>query len=444
MKQLLRLIDAKTWNPERVKENKIKYAVYKFLHLFIHALKGFNTDHCFLHTATLTYYSILSIVPIIAMGFAIAKGFGLDSYLLDIVNKPNLQNKEIWLKIMEFANTWLGRTKGGLVAGVSIFVLLYSILSMIQNIEYAFNDIWKIKKPRTLIKKLTDYTTIVLLFPLLLIVSFSVSIFIQSKISNALNGHNILVKDFGILSTYLLELLPFILISIVFTFLYAIITNKKIPFRSVLYGGTFAGILFQLFQNFYIYYQIKLTSYNAVYGSFAAIPFFFIWMYYSWTIILLGAELAAYHENYTKYKIAAHHIELSFFEKKLYSVIIMYEIIKTFKRLGNTGSSMESLTAAIEIPQKNIKEIIHYLRLANLVHEIRIDDKNIHFQPACDISHYTIENIAQILEHVAGNHYEEKTHYVFSIKEHQLISEKIEAINNLAKDNADNLNMAQL
>src|SRR3972149_3873262 len=261
----------------------------KQLRIFLLAFRGFTEDKCQLRASALTFYSMLSIVPVIALIFAIGKGFGLEKLLEKQLSTMLKGQQEVMQQVLTFANSLLENTSGGLIAGVGVVLLLYAVMQVLSNIENSFNDIWQIKRDRSFVRKFSDYLSIMLIAPVLIIMSGSITIFITTQITRITESIE-LIGFFSPLIFLLLKLLPYCMIWLLFTFIYIVMPNTKVNFKSALIAGIIAGTIFQVSEWAYISFQIGVAKYNAIYGSFAAMPLFLIWLQTSWLIVLFGAE----------------------------------------------------------------------------------------------------------------------------------------------------------
>ena len=267
----------------------------KLLRVIILSFKGFKNDECPIRSSALTYFSLLSIVPVIAVAFAIAKGFGLEQVLEAEIAKALSAQKEVMTYLLEFSKKMLNTTKSGLLAVIGVGFLLYSVLRLFQHIENAVNTIWNVEKSRTFLRKFTDYLSIVIIAPILMVASSAATVYINAVVKD-LSKDSIL----EVISPFLLssmKLLPFVIMWLLFTFMYMIMPNTKVKFGRAFIAGMVAGTIFQLIQIYYIDLQFAFSRYNAVYGSFAALPLFLIWLQFSWLVFLFGAEISSALSN---------------------------------------------------------------------------------------------------------------------------------------------------
>ncbi len=254
----------------------------------------FFHKNCFLRATAMTLYTLLSIVPVIALAYGIAKGFGLEKILQSWLENQFSGQEEILSWMMKFSGAILGRAKGSVIAGVGVLFLFWSMYRLLWQIEQAFNAIWEIQKPRNLQQRLNDYIFILVVCPFLLILSSSLTIFIVSNLSDLLTRNTSLKVILP-----LLKMLPGCVIWILLYFMYVFLPNTKVNHLPALFGGILFGTAYSLWQWFYLNSQIALSGYNAVYGSFAALPIFILWLNISWMIVLLGAQFVFVSQNNT-------------------------------------------------------------------------------------------------------------------------------------------------
>ena len=363
------------------------------LKVLIIAIRGFDKEKSPIHASALTYFSMLSIVPVVAVGFAIAKGFGLESMLEDEIAKSLAGQKEVSAYLLTFAKSMLSTTKGGILAVVSITVLLYTVLKLFHQIENSFNIIWQVEKSRSFIRKFTDYLAIVLIAPILVVLSGTANVYITTILRGFTEQSNYL--DFmSPIILFSIKLIPYFLIWLLFTLLYLIMPNKSVRFGHAFIAGLIAGTAYQLIQFFYINFQIGFSRYNAIYGSFAALPLFLIWMQLSWNVVLFGAQIAAAFENIKSFGYKNAYPFLSQANKRVLSLLILKKIVSHFKNKGPAPSALE-LSEESQLPLLYVLKIVEELNRVRLISKVT-DDKDVEtFQPAMDISNM---NFAEVVE----------------------------------------------
>lgn len=251
------------------------------------ALWKFQTDRAFLRASALTYATLLSLVPLLAFMFSVLKGLGVQERLEPLLLEHlAVGNEELVAQVLEYVD----RTKVGALGAVGLVALLLTAVSVLSNIELSFNDIWQIRRGRSVIRKVSDYTAVLVVGPVLLLVSLSLTTTLQSDA--VLERLYILGEAVPVL----LKALPFLAVWIAFTALYLIMPNRRVPLGSAVLAGAVAGAVWQVAEILYIRFQFGLTRYNAIYGAMAQLPLLLAWVYLSWCIVLLGAELAFVHQ----------------------------------------------------------------------------------------------------------------------------------------------------
>ncbi|MFA5618585.1 MAG: YihY/virulence factor BrkB family protein, partial [Syntrophorhabdaceae bacterium] len=219
--------------------------------MIILSIRGFDEDKCSLRASALTFYSLISIVPVFAMAFGIAKGFGFEKILEAQLRNKLTGQEEVLNNIILFSHSLLENTKGGLIAGIGIIVLFWAVIKVLGHIEDSLNDIWGVKEKRSLARKFSDYLSLMLICPVIIILSSGVTIFITTQITFTIQKISVL-SALNPLIRSVLEILPCCLIWGLFTFIYIFMPNTKVRFTSGLLAGIVAGTIFQIVQWGYI------------------------------------------------------------------------------------------------------------------------------------------------------------------------------------------------
>lgn len=393
----IKFITIDVWSINLKKISGRNSKLIQLLRIIILAVKGFIQKRCLEKASALTYYTVLAIVPIAAMAFGLAKGFGFDKdieqYLIELCG----DKQDLVDMIINFSESMLARTAGGLIAGVGVVVLLWSVIKVMGNIESAFNEIWSVNKQRSITRKLSDYLTIMLLAPICLIISYSGTSYITTLIENWATSIE-WVKHFNGLISFGLNLIPYSLLWIAFAILYLVMPNTKVQFKAALISGIIAGIAFQIVQYFYIKFQIGVSNYNAIYGSFAVIPLFLVWMQLSWTIILIGAGISYSIQNVKNFEYELEVNQLSYSLKVKLAMLILRSIAERFKQ-GLPPQTSHDISEDTELPHRITKMILVAMVDAELVREVKTDDEQqFAYTPAFNIDDMTIANCIKKLQ----------------------------------------------
>jgi membrane protein len=382
-----------------------KAKITKLVKVIILSVQGFSRDLCPLRASALTLYSILSIVPVIAMLFGISKGFGFEKMLEQQLLEHAPEQDALVLQLISYAQNLLESTKGGVVAGIGVVVLFWTIINVIGNIEESFNFIWKIGKGRSISRKFSDYLSLMLLAPVLLIASSSITVFLQTKITWLITV--IELPEFGTwFVVQVLALSPLVLIIALFAFTFIFMPNHKINYRAGMIAGVIAGIMYYLSQWVYLTLQIGVSSYNAIYGSFAALPLFVVWLQTGWMIVLFGCEVAFFLQNYEVYRNNDRFADLSFSLKKMIALQITHLVVKNFVKLNHPLTASEIATRLV-IPIAIIQSVLSSLIIGHIIVEYKDRDEAESeeiYQPAVDINILTIAYVINALEYCGQNH----------------------------------------
>lgn len=358
--------------------------LYTCIKIPILSVRQFLNDRVMVRASALTYSTLLSIIPILAILFAIARGFGFD-LLIEHQLRQGMMNQQAEL-MLSWVNSYLAHTKSGIFIGIGLIMLLWTILILTDNIERSFNAIWQVKRPRSMFRKITDYFSMILLLPLLIVISSGLTIFMTTYINN--------MENFLLLTPllkFLVRMVPYILTWGMFIGLFIFIPNTKVRLRHTWLPGILAGSAFQAFQYIYINSQIWLSGYNAIYGSFAAIPMFLLWTQISWTICLFGAEMSYVSQNLASFDFGKETAHISRRYHDFFCTIILSAICKEFAP-GNPPCTAEEISRTHKIPIRLTKKILYELQDMKLIYEAVNEDsrKDIGYVPGMDINRLTV------------------------------------------------------
>ena len=287
--------------------------------------------------------------------------------------------------------------KWGVIAGIGVLFLFWTVISILGNIEESLNHIWEVRKSRTLMRKFSDYLAIIVITPFLIVISSSITVVVASQIQLIIQKIALL----GPLSSvilFLLKLLPYMSIWALLVLNYLVIPNTKVPVQSAVLAGVLTGTLYQIVQWVYIKFQIDVAHYGAIYGSFAALPLFLVWLQLSWLIVLFGAEIAYAHEHLETYGFNPDYSRINLSSKKLLVVRIFHLLVKNFHQGGDPLCATR-VSRDLGIPLRLTRQFLAELTRAGLVVETAKDKKNeVTFQPGRDIEHLTVQDALDAYE----------------------------------------------
>ncbi len=364
----------------------------RFFEIIVDTVNGFIQDDCYSKASALTFYSLLSIVPVLAVLFGIAKGFGFEKALEFEINDRFPEQHDVVNKLIEFAYSMLNNVKGGVIAGIGIITLLWSVLGLLNNVETVLNSIWKTSIPRPYSRKISDYVATMIIGPIFLITSSSITVYISTRIAEE-SQKNSLVEVVGPFILFLINLFPFFLIWVLFILIYLFLPNTKVYFRSALIGGIVAGTAFQLWQWVYIKFQIGVSSYGAVYGSFAALPLFLIWMQISWLILLAGAELAFSIEN----DMFIPSRQMTPLSEKAIGLLISYRSVEAFAN-GKPPLTDRIFAHELGLSLSQLHKVLDALRKEGILSSVLYEDKTVGYQPSRSLELITMKAVCDAID----------------------------------------------
>ncbi len=428
--KLKRFFQEEIWSPDLSSKSRRRTFLIRQSRIYILAFKGFFEDRAAVKAAALTYFTMLSLVPIFAIAFSIARNFGFENRLHETIQN-NMQGQEAIMKwLTEMVDSLLANTKGGLLAGVGGIILFWSVIQVLNNIEASFNDIWQIRKPRSPMRKFSDYLAIMILSPFAIGLSGSVIVKIQSAAEE--------FELFKPLIVFMIKSVPFVSMWLLFSIVYIVMPNTKVKFKYALVAGIIAGTVAVIFQMLYQDLQLGVWRFNTLFGSIAFIPLFLLWLQITWLIVLMGAELSFAYQNIENYEFEEDALKLSQNNKRMLTLLIAYHIIKNFEEGGESWNT-ESLSHELGIPIRLVNELVFEMVNAGILVELAADNpKDRSYQPSVDINRITVAYVYSQLEKAGGDHMvvteSEELGRITKIHEHILHSIRESPSNILLKD----------
>jgi membrane protein len=299
-------------------------------------------------------------------------------------------------QVIEYSNQLLANTQGGIIAGIGLILLLWSVVKLLNSIEDTLNDIWKVQFQRSFIRKFSNYLSILFLAPLALIISSGATFFIKLQLENISEQFELL----GFLSTLIsivIQFLPYITMWSLFVLMYIIMPNVKVKFKSAIFAAVIAGSIYQIIQYLFVTFQVGVASYNAIYGSFAVLPLFLFWVQVSWIIFLFGAQISFALQNISHYEYEADTKNISIQQKNLISLAIAHLVIKNFRN-GKEALSSGEIAYQLGIPILLAKKIIsEFIETKLFARVFTKNDEVEAYHPYKDIHSYTIQNVLENL-----------------------------------------------
>lgn len=372
----------------------IRWIVRQYKLLFYTA-RGLNEHDMLVRSAALTFYTLMSIVPIAALVFAVVKGFGLAEGLMQNLYSLFPQNREVVDYIVTFADKAISNVQGGVVAFVGIIMLFWAVIRVFGSVEDAFNNIWEVKVSRSLTRQFTDYIAVVVVTPILWVIASTVG-----RYAGQLLG----IDSDGSLYSFLSGVVSLLVIWAMFSFIYVVVPNTRVRLGSAIMAGIIAGTLFLCFQWGYVWLQRFMTSYNAIYGSFAALPLFLIWVQWSWQILLFGGELAFAYQNIARFGEERESLHISYDHRRQVTLAVMLHVARIFRDGGGPVSAVDIHTA-LQLPTRIVNDVLYSLVTARLLVAVRseTDDRETLFSPAADVHSITLYDVLEQVEAYGGS-----------------------------------------
>jgi len=364
------------------------------LRVVVLAVRGFDEDRIHVRASALTYYTLLSVVPTLAVAFGVAQGFGLEEVLERVIRTSIRGQDEAVDQLVIWARSLLANTRGGIIAGIGVVLLFWSVVRLLGTVELSFNDIWGLPRGRALGRRILDYLAIMLLAPVLLTASGSLTANFDD-IATRLSGFVINVVPGGLIRV----LLSFLAAGALFAFLYRFMPNTTVRFRAAALGGAVAGVAFTFMQWAYVKAQVELAQANAVYGTLSALPLFLIWLQLSWLVILIGAEIAYAVDNEETYAAERNFDHLSLHVQHVLALWTMQRIASRF-HAGEAPYTSTALAHAMGVPVRIVRKTLYELVEAGVLSCIEGDrTAESTFVPTRSTEHVTIKWVLDALHH---------------------------------------------
>ncbi len=376
----------KAWNYALVgvwhdRRNSLSVRLVKTLNLTV---KSFLSADLQSTACALTYRLLLAMVPILALIFAIGRGFGFQNILTSQLFNYFPSQRHALEVALRFVDSYLAQASEGLFVGVGIVVLLWTLISLISSVEDAFNRIWGIKHGRTLWRKITDYTAIFIILPVIMVCGSGLTAFMSSTVEDTLPFMTPLLS-------VSLDVASVVLIWIFFTGVYMLVPNTKVKFKNALPAGVLAGIAYQVLQWLFVSGQIYVSKYNAIYGGFAFLPLLLIWLQLVWLFTLTGALLCYSAQSISDYALEEDVYGISFNYRRRIGVGLLAIMVQRYAR-GMEPLSASDLERSFGVPLRLIQILLSEMEEMGLVCRVMPPNRSdvVRFQPARELSQMTV------------------------------------------------------
>ena len=353
-------------------------------------VRGFFADGCMLRASALTFTTLLSLVPLLALMFAVLKGFGVQNELETLLLKQlAVGGGTVVTYIVEYINN----TNVARLGTIGLLFLVITVLTLLSNIEETFNRVWGVKETRPLLRRFTDYFSVVTIGPIFVVVAISMTstvksqLLVQTLIEHQYVGEALLA---------LFEVLPFMVMWLVFAGLYLFMPNVKVSPRAALIGGVFGGTLWQISQWGYLNFQVGVARYNAIYGTLAALPVLMVWIYFSWMIVLLGLEMTYATQNLRSIRRDIRGAQVNFASLEFIAVLVLLCVGRRFY-LGQSAMSKDDLIEQLDVPSRLLRNILDELVRLGFIAETVQDSEATGYQPARALEKIRLHDVLRSL-----------------------------------------------
>ena len=343
------------WSDQR---DNIWIRIVKTVNLTVQA---FTNRDLQIKSMAITYQTVFAMVPALALLLAISRGFGFQEIVQNELYTYFPSQSKALSAALGFVDSYLAEASSGILVGVGILVLLWTLISLLSNIEDSFNSIWDLHNGRNLIQKVKDYIAIFLLIPILMILSSGISIFMSTTIQS-----NLPYQFLSPMVNVFLEILPLVLCWAAFTLCFWLIPNTRVQFKYAAISGIICSIAFDILQLLFLNGQIYVSKYNAIYGSIAFLPLLLIWLQLSWILLLSGCGLTYAMQNIFSYNFfgSMSSISLAYYRKVL--LVVTAVIYRRFHK-GLPAPTRNSLSLEYGLPIRMVSSITEWLQKSGLI-----------------------------------------------------------------------------
>lgn len=362
--------------------------LYRILQTLILVGRGFKDQALVVRANSLSFALLFAFIPMLALIYAIARGFGFEEIVSNQLADSFLAEANIAPLLLEWIERYLETARGGLFVGIGLIVLIWAVYAFFNMLENSFNSIWNVKKTRSFSRRMTNYIMTLLLVPILVVVTSGISIFLNSTeiLTSVLNAIEPLRK-------FMLRLVPFIATSAVFTWIFIAIPSTKVKFSSAIIPGILMGLLYQVVQALSMFLVVLFTRMSIVYGAFSAIPLILIWLHITCWLLLIGAVLAFAIQNNDLFAYERDIETMSRRYKDYVMLFLLSIIINRFEK-GEKPENIQQMAHKNQLPIRLVGQLLSRLEETNIIHRIQLDtEEEPAFVPAMDTQLISVEMV---------------------------------------------------
>ena len=382
------------WEPHN---GKISHFFFSIVRRLVITTRHFHRERMMYRASALTYSTLFSTVPLLAVLFAIANGFGLQGLLEQWIRESFIAQPEVLDTLLGFVDSYLSRSTGGLFLGFGLVLLLWTLLNLTSTIESAFNQIWQVQRSRSLFRKVTDYTAVFFLFPISVVVTVGFSIYVYSFVGSLPPDQQVLRPAVLLI----VKILPSLVLWLFFAGMFMFMPNTRVVFCSAAKAAIPASIAFQLLQFGYLHSQVWLTSYNAIYGSFAALPLFMLMCQFAWMIALYCSTFAYVDQNMHSFYNGKDYLNISRRYHDYLCVLMASSVCRRYAG-GKEPGSADNLAREHLIHIRLVNDVLYELCCAKVLIEVANNEKDdvAVFVPAYDINQMTLKSVLDAVDKI--------------------------------------------
>lgn len=424
-----RFFETELWDRDLATLPRMRQLLFALCRVCVIVVKGFLGDNCGLQASALTYITLMTLVPMLAVMFSFSKGVGLQNRLIetiglersemvetvdgqevrevvfrlasppeDVVEKPSRNGskmsleslpvpaQEVVVKILGYVEN----TRFGKLGLVSLLLIFWAVIKAVSRMEHTFNHIWGITKARPLLRKVCDYFFVLMLIPIAFLVATSATAMLESPaIADRLREW---VGPLYVLYEHLIRLSGFVLVGLAFSFLYLFMPNTKVKVFPALVAGFVTALLWFITQFLYIRMQVGLTKFNAIYGTFAALPFFLAWLYANWTLILFGAEVSFALQHHETFVLEGATSDVPVGARVALAIICVHEASRSFL-LGEGPWSAAAYSRQHMVSARLVLEVCAVLVAKGIL--VSVEERDGRFMPGRDIALLTPADVEE-------------------------------------------------
>jgi membrane protein len=376
IQRIQEFIQYELWrHPHTAIQDPKKRLLYRVLQTILIVARGFK-NKINIRANSLSFTLLFAFIPMTALVFAIARGFGFEEIIEEQLSVSFLKETNVIPAIMEIVNRYLETVQDGIFLGIGLIVLLWSVYAFFNMLELSFNSTWNVKQTRSIGRRLTNYIMTLLLVPMLIVLTSGISILINST---------------TLLAPILLRIIPWLAASAVFTWMYIAVPNTKVKLKAAIIPGVFLGILFMVVQKLGVYLVVLFTRMSIVYGAFSAIPLVLIWLHITCWLLLIGAELSFAIQNNEMFAYERDIDNMSRRYKDFVMLYLLAIIIKRFEK-GEKPQTAQEMALQNQLPTKLVTLVLSRLEENNIILPVQTLE-DIAFVPAMDTQKITVDMV---------------------------------------------------